>query len=188
MLPQLSMDPSSFGPDTDAELFPKLSGLIYYAIFFFFGSLYWDFDDHQGNLFRAWWLWLIVGIVIVYPAYMVLRGTGGTNLAEHRIWTSGLQAAYAWLLTIGAMGCFHRFCAKESRWMRYISDSSYWLYIAHLPLVILAQWWVSQWQIPAILKIMFICVTVTSVLLVVYQFGVRYTPIGTLLNGKRTPS
>ena len=69
--------------------------------------------------------------------------------------------------------------------MRYISDASYWLYVAHLPLVVFAQWWVSDWQMSALAKFSGISIVITVFLLIVYEQCVRYTPIGTLLNGKR---
>ena len=39
---------------------------------------------------------------------------------------------------------------------------------------------------PSFMKFLFICTVTTGFLLVVYEYGIRYTPIGTLLNGKRT--
>ena len=58
-----------------------------------------------------------------------------------------LQAAYPWLMTFGLMGLFRRFCPVESPTMRYLSDSAYWLYLAHLPLIIAAQYVVRDWPI-----------------------------------------
>jgi peptidoglycan/LPS O-acetylase OafA/YrhL len=69
--------------------------------------------------------------------------------------------------------------------MRYISDSSYWLYLAHLPLILIAQSLVQDWALSPFLKFPLVCGSVTLVLLLSYQLFVRYTPIGTFLNGPR---
>ena len=69
--------------------------------------------------------------------------------------------------------------------MRYISDSSYWLYVAHLPLILVAQAVVMTWPMPAIAKITLVCVVTSALLLASYQLFIRYTPIGTMLNGPR---
>jgi peptidoglycan/LPS O-acetylase OafA/YrhL len=97
-----------------------------------------------------------------------------------------LQAAFPWLMTFGLMGLFRRVCSDESPTMRYLSDSAYWLYLAHLPLIIAAQYVVRDWPIPALAKFLLIVVVVTSFLLWTYQALVRYTWLGRFLNGPRT--
>jgi peptidoglycan/LPS O-acetylase OafA/YrhL len=70
--------------------------------------------------------------------------------------------------------------------VRYLSDASYWLYLWHLPLIVVGFELIAGWRIGSHLKFVLLNVAVTAVLLVVYQLGVRYTPIGTMLNGRRT--
>ena len=94
-----------------------------------------------------------------------------------------LQVLYVWLMTFGLMGMFRSLMSGESKTMRYISDSSYWLYLVHLPLIIVAQAIVRNWQLPAFVKFTLVCVVTSALLLASYQLFVRYTPIGTLLNG-----
>ncbi len=86
----------------------------------------------------------------------------------------------------GLMGLFRWVAAKERFWVRYMSDASYWLYLWHLPLVIGGQMLVLSWPLNVHLKLALVCTVVVVILLVVYQLGVRYTLIGTMLNGPRT--
>ncbi|MDE2840896.1 MAG: acyltransferase family protein, partial [Chloroflexota bacterium] len=95
------------------------------------------------------------------------------------------QLIYTWLMCFGLIGLFRLIASRERYWVRYVSDSSYWLYLWHLPLIVFAQRLVLTWPMNAHLKFSLICITVTALLLVSYQLGVRYTPIGTMLNGKR---
>ena len=83
------------------------------------------------------------------------------------------------------MGLFSRLFDDQNATVRYISDSSYWLYLAHLPLIIMAQQVTRLWQLPALLKFTLICLVVTAILLLVYEAFVRYSWLGTLLNGPR---
>jgi len=69
--------------------------------------------------------------------------------------------------------------------MSWLADASYWMYLVHVPLVMAAQLLVRPWALPADLKFLIVMALVTPVLLVSYRYGVRYTPIGWLLNGPR---
>lgn len=192
MLPQSFMQPGSFGPDPSLGLLPIPSVLAYYAIFFFFGAVYWDMDDMQGQLGRWWFVSLPIAIGIVFPiALDLVSGTFGIiprldDESTQTVIANFLQATFAWLMTFGSIGLCRRVISQESKTLRYLSDSSYWLYLIHLPLVILAQWLVRDLYFPAFLKFGGITIVISVFLLVTYAYGVRYTPIGRLLNGPRT--
>ena len=67
-----------------------------------------------------------------------------------------------------------------------MSDASYWLYVTHVFPITMLQIWVSDWHYPSFLKFLFICVLTVGILLLIYEFMIRYTWVGTMLNGKRT--
>ncbi|MHC4262548.1 MAG: acyltransferase family protein, partial [Planctomycetota bacterium] len=94
-------------------------------------------------------------------------------------------ATTCWGLVIGSIGFFQRLLARERRWVRLISDSSYWIYLVHLPLVIVLQGVVSHWEQPAAVKLGLICATTFTGLFGSYLLLVRPTPIGWLLNGRQ---
>jgi hypothetical protein len=56
----------------------------------------------------------------------------------------------------------------------------------HLPPIMLLQIWMADWPWPSALKFLVICAVSTAVLLVIYEYAVRYTWVGTMLNGKKT--
>ena len=89
------------------------------------------------------------------------------------------------LSTFALLGMFRNVLATENKAMRYVSDSSYWLYVAHLPVVFALQWWVRDRDWNPYFKFTLVCVVCTQILLFLYEYCVRYTPIGTLLNGKK---
>ena len=195
MIPQWFMGDGGtspiFGPDTSTGLLPIPHVFAYYAIFFGFGALYFGFDDRSGRVGERWWLPLSIGLLVILPLGMALTegwtGPAGYGLAPlpRRVLSVALQAAYPWLITFGLMGLFRRVCPVESPRMQYLSDSAYWLYLAHLPLIIAAQLAVKDWPIPALAKFLLIVAVVTSFLLWTYQTMVRYTWLGRFLNGPR---
>jgi peptidoglycan/LPS O-acetylase OafA/YrhL len=152
--------------------------LAYYGVFFGFGALYYDCDDTDGRLGRGWWLSLPLGLLVAYPI--------AVGSLDDRPVTAIAQVIYVWAMSFGLMGLFRRFLSEQNEKLRYVSDSSYWLYLAHLPLVFLGQAIVRTWAIPSGIKFVLMCAGVTSLLLVSYEYMVRYTFIGRLLNGPRS--
>jgi peptidoglycan/LPS O-acetylase OafA/YrhL len=181
-----------FGPDTSAGLLPIPHVFAYYAIFFGFGAACFGFDDRSGRVGERWWLPLAVGLFVLLPLGMALiggwTGPAGYGLAPlpRRVLSVAVQAAYPWLITFGLMGLVRRVCPVESPVMQYLSDSAYWLYLAHLPLTIALQYVVRDWPIPALVKFVLIVVVVTAFLLWTYQTLVRHTWLGRFLNGPRS--
>jgi peptidoglycan/LPS O-acetylase OafA/YrhL len=195
MIPQALMGAGGaspiFGPDTSAGLLPIPHVMAYYAIFFGFGALYYGFDDANREVGERWWLPLAIGLLVVFSLGMALSFGwpasigAGLDPQVRRVLTVALQATYPWLMTFGLMGLFRRLYRVESPTMRYLSDSAYWLYLAHLPLVIGAQYLVRDWPLPASIKFALIVAVVTAFLLWTYQVFVRYTWLGRFLNGPR---
>ncbi len=88
--------------------------------------------------------------------------------------------------SLGLIGLFQRIFTNESNSIRWIADSSYWIYIMHLPVVLLVAYSMFELSWPADLKFLIVCL-ITSVLgFGTYWAFIRYTPIGTMLNGKRS--
>ncbi len=191
MIPQYFMMPGTFGPDASVGLLPIPSVLGYYAIFFFFGAICWELDDSDGILGHRWYISLPVSLFIVFPVGLELvSGTFGVLSPDSAgsmkpLLGNFFQALFAWLMVFGSMGIFRALLSHENKTIRYISDSAYWLYLAHLPLVILAQWFVRDMPIPAMVKFIGITIVISAFLLLTYEYLIRYTIIGSMLNGPR---
>ena len=182
---QLKMDDEYFGPDTSTELFPPAHLLIYYGLFFAFGSITFGMKTRKSeplidHLGKRWYVILPITVIGILPA-----GLGETFESNSWFIDSLLQVVYAWGMSIGLIGLFRKLFINKRNSVRYLSDASYWMYITHLPLVIATQWLFRDWEIFSFLKFLLICILVSPILLASYQLFVRYTPIGTLLNGKR---
>lgn len=179
LLPQLLMGTAGpvFGPDTSVGLIPQPHLLLYYGLFFGFGVLYFDANDTDAQVGRRWLMLLSIATTVALPMGLAMIGSplfGGIA-----------QVSYAWLMSFAAMGLFRRLLTRESKWVRYVSDSSYWLYLAHLPLVIAGQHLIRTWPIPSGIKFLLLCLVVTGLLLASYEWLVRYTWLGALLNGRK---
>ena len=172
-----------FGPTTSVWLEPDWIKLSYYGIFFGYGALCFRHKGFHEKVGRFWPIHLFVSVVVFLTALILME----TKDMEFRYEIISLcSALFVWLMIFGLIGVFRTFFSGESLKIRFVSDSAYWLYIAHLPLIQVLQVWVSAWPIPSLTKVVLVCVVTTALLLVSYRYLIRYTPIGTMLNGKMT--
>ena len=169
--------PGEFGPTTAVGFVPWPPLLGYYAIFFFFGAMCFGRGIWEEKVGRYWPLWFMFSLVLGLWG-MVLLEEGGDAVP----W---LASGFAWMTIIAMMGFFRAFLNQGNPKVRYLSDSAYWLYLAHLPLMIAVQILISGWEIPLIFKLVIVIGGVTAVLLVIYEFAIRYTWIGAILNGRK---
>ena len=172
----------SFGADTAMGLLPWPPKLFYYLVFFGFGAICYGRREFEEKLGRWWPLFFLLAVpLFLYGFHLFEERPSGLSR-----WAFSFSATlYAWLMVFGFLGVFRRFFARESPRLRYVSDASYWIYLAHLPLVLVLQILVSTIPLPGPLKFSLIIAITFSLLLISYRYLVRYSFIGTMLNGKR---
>jgi hypothetical protein len=186
----LSKNTPGFGADTSTGLIPLPGVLLHYALFFMMGALLFEVPDAMRGFSRRWGL-ALVGAIVLFPfaAGFALELPWShaivSNAGAHRVvaWTS--QALYAWIASIALLGIFARFLGTERPSLRYLADSAYWLYLAHLPLVVAGQVLLRNVAWPPVVKFVVLTLVSTALLLASYEWCVRRTWIGVLLNGRR---
>ena len=129
---------------------PAVHVLAYYGCFFGFGALAYDRNNRHGlalieSLGHRWIVLLVLSTVLLFGPGLALIDTSWVA-------SSAIQVTFAWTMSFGLIGLFRRFMSDERFWVRYLSDASYWMYLAHLPLVFVAQGLIAGWDIPAIPK------------------------------------
>ncbi|MFC2686084.1 MAG: acyltransferase, partial [Arachnia propionica] len=72
-------------------------------------------------------------------------------------------------------------------WIRYLADASYWMYLVHLPLLVLFEIPLADLGWPILVKLLLTWAVTTAVLLITYELLVRHTWLGAWLNGRRYP-
>lgn len=92
-----------------------------------------------------------------------------------------------WAFTLATVGLFVEYFDRPNPLFRYIADSAYWLYLAHVPVLMYMQIVVAYWPIPWFIKIVIVLGITLIILFVTYRFFVRSTWIGAILNGRRYP-
>ncbi len=93
----------------------------------------------------------------------------------------------SWLLVFGMLGLFRQFMSHPSPAARYMADSSYWLFLVHLPIQFEFSLYVAQWQANSFVKFILYNLITFAIAIPSYHFLVRSTWMGVLLNGRLYP-
>jgi glucans biosynthesis protein C len=157
-----------------------------YAIPFAFGWLLFLEKDLLDVLIRRAWLYASLAVV----ASVTYRLSYGLPVGpEGRFYLiRAVHSLDMWLLILGVAGLFLRYLSGHSAWRRYLCDSSYFLYIAHMPVIMAFQLLLLGVDLLPLEKMVITLVGTIAILLPVYRWTVRPTFIGAVLNGRRYPS
>ena len=197
------------GGDESKPIWPlNVPDVLYGMLFFFYGyGLYArrELIDRLRGADMMAVMWSIV--IVVFFVHVVLIGViddmskkGGDSETVGLLKLVGavLYGALAALFSVGLVGLFELVLRSPRPWVRWVADSSYWIYIIHLPVVTFLTFYLAHldrrgwlkdltgfsWN--AELKFLVACVVTGAIGIATYRYLVRYTPLGTLLNGKRT--
>ena len=96
-----------------------------------------------------------------------------------------LNVVCAVVFSLGLIGIAESRIIKPNQAWRWLADSSYWVYLVHLPIVTICTFAMFSFSIPPELKFITAIGTTTLVSLITYKFFVRRTIVGVLLNGRR---
>ena len=163
---------------------------VHNGLFFAFGlALY----AHRVRLFalyqQRWRANAIAGFGLFSLVMLVklLDRQGQLTLSHASFWIAFCFNACTWLWSFSLIGVFLRFLGHKHPVLDYLSQSSYWVYVIHMPLTIGFGAVLYSLDIPALVKIPVNIVLTTVFALLSYHLLVRSTALGSLLNGRRYP-
>ena len=177
---------------------PQWWPFVFYGSFFAMG---WRLFGRESILKScqpyAWPLLAVSGLLYVpYYFLMPVIDVNGMTLSElaaigsrpirWQEWVVAILTAYLSVsLTLGSLLLGQRYMSQRNLWLRFFSDSSYWVYLIHLPIVLFLQTLLIPMEWPLIVKLSVVILGTMISCLATYVVFVRYTPVGWMLHGKR---
>ena len=163
---------------TRVGFIPDIKVLLFYMIFYLLGWVLFKSRHLLDLMMKGDWFFLILG-VSVFTLRFIFRSS-----IDDVIY-GALNAIIIWFFIFGIMGLFIRYASGHSLRLRYISDSSYWVYLIHLPLTAFIPALIVDWPLPAFVKFIIVMAFTTFVCFLTYHYLVRATFIGKFLNGRK---
>jgi peptidoglycan/LPS O-acetylase OafA/YrhL len=178
-----------WGMDTpDRSLWPHGPVTTIYGGFFAFGWMLARQPDAIGRLARLSgdrWVLAVAGGVGCLRLAGIQSDPGHPHYFAAHVGFVACYAATMWSLVVLTLGVFKKLCSRPRAWVRYVADSSYWMYLIHLPMVVWLQVAVAEFEVNWALKLAFVSAVTITVSLISYDALVRSTWVGWLLNGRR---
>ena len=178
-------------PTPDTGLVPNPVALTAFGTAFGLGFL---LDRRRDLLVRIERLWPVFTVVAlgVGTAAMVMVGGPVPELApvtdpELKAPLAAVMALAVFASTFAVLSLALRFASGHSAIRRYLADASYWVYIVHLPLVMVGQILVVNETWPWFVKFGAVVGGTMAISLLTYELLVRHSFVGRWLNGRRIP-
>jgi len=166
---------------------PNPFRLLHHGWFFAIGAWMFAAREELPRLkSHAPWF-LVFALPIFAIRAILLRDDANISLGGFSAWASvGSAALFGWLSLFGLMGLSLRIFTKPTPTLRYLADSSYWIYLTHFPIVGLAQvaMYDAPWSAPT--KFVVALGVTLGFGFLSYQGAVRYSVIGRRLHGVRS--
>ena len=124
-------------------------------------------------------------LVLVTGAFTDLLATPVSATRHLQFWMALAYNGASWLWSLALVGFFLRHVAQARAWLAYLADSSYWVYLVHLPMTIGWGALLHGLPIPVLAKMLINVLATTALCLATYHLGVRFTAVSQLLNGRR---
>jgi peptidoglycan/LPS O-acetylase OafA/YrhL len=176
-------------PTPDRGLIPDLAAAAGFGTAFLLGFLIRRQADLLVRIAGYWRVYLGLAVGAGCTSFVLADGLTPSIVppAEASIIDAALYAFAVFASTFAALALALRFLGGHRPAVRYLADSSYWLYIVHLPVVMAGQLLVQQLGWPWPLKLAAVIAGALLLLLATYELLVRHSFLGRFLNGRKVP-
>ncbi|MBL4661403.1 MAG: acyltransferase family protein [Alcanivoracaceae bacterium] len=181
------------------KFYPQLWSFGFYGLFFILGSMVFLKQNILNELNR-YKKGLLAASIIIYAFFyyslpdtisietiMVMMAGNNYNLSYFikQIPLAMAEAYIAVYMTLYCLLIGKQFLNKHNKAFKLISDSSYWVYIIHMPVLLMVQFLMTDIEINIWLQFV-ISISVTFIIgMSTYFAFIRWSPIGWLLNGRK---
>ncbi|TQV86934.1 acyltransferase family protein [Aliikangiella coralliicola] len=177
------------------RIYPELWSFGFYGMFFLLGCAFYQKKELMDEL-KKYWMWMFFASLVGYGYFYyelpgtitfedIMKAANGIEHSWKHLLIVTIEAYVGVYLSICSLIVGRLFLDKENKIVRFVADSSYWVYIVHLPLLFFIQYLLLDVSWNIWVKFFVGSFGTLAIGLVSYILLVRWTPIGWLLNGRK---
>jgi surface polysaccharide O-acyltransferase-like enzyme len=160
--------------------------LLHYTVFFVVGVALYRARHRLDRLARPAPLYLAASVLVFAGrAWLLGRDIASPLLGAEAWGLAAFGAIFSWLMVFGAIGTAWRLFRRPSPVLSYLADSSYWIYLIHMPVLGLIQADLYLVRGHAVWKAPLVLVGTLALGFGSYQCLVRHSAVGAALHGRR---
>ena len=167
---------------------PNINELVHSGMFFMYGWIVYRLrDELLAQYARHCWKFWLGGLLAYTGASLLFQSfvADPTAIPHIEMLCAYVYGSASWLWSIALIGLFMRYLPTQNRVLRYISDSSYWVFLVHMLGTLGFGILLYNAPFGALAKMAINVLATTATCLLTYHLFVRTSWIGVLLNGKR---
>lgn len=177
------------------QFIPDMWAVGFYGLFFLVGVLMFSQPQFLAQFDRVKHFLLLVSIGLYAYFYstlpvtispqMIMMMAAEPDMAWSHLPVAIAEAYASVYMTLYCLIMGKQLLNKKNKLLRLISNSSYWIYLIHVPLLFLIQFYLLDSDLPMVMQFVVSCGLTVVIGLVSYLVLVKHTPIGWLLNGRK---
>jgi glucans biosynthesis protein C len=148
-----------------------------YFTFLLYGYLIVQDQHIEQSIYRHWLPALaIAGLttpLLLAPARYLLTGNGEVYGSLGYTWITALKSFNSWCWMVVFLSLGSRFLNFNHPSLRYMSEASLPFYILHQPIIIMIGFWIANWNLGILTKLMMLSSITFTMIALLYELLVR---------------
>jgi len=132
--------------DGDYHFIPNIGSILYFLGFYFLGVLFFHIEDLFSIIRKQYTIYFLIGF-IAFGILLYTRNKVSDMSADFSLFENTLFVIIAYTFVIGLFGLFSKYFLKKHKIISYISNSAYFVYVVHLPILTLLLSVVTNWKL-----------------------------------------
>ena len=167
------------------SLFDDWFLFVFSMTLFFLGFLFANLPSFWDTCEKYRWHFLVIALIcIVWLFIQYWWALEFPKKQDPSLYTYGiLNAAHIWLIILSALGFARKNLNFSNDFLRYTTPAVYPFYILHQTIIVISGYYVVQWPLPILLKMLILVIICFGSLLLLYHIIIKNFKLTRMLYG-----